>query len=51
MKVEPSSVQQNVDIVTWGLKARIVEQEEMAIARQRLGKHTPEATDTHTTME
>jgi hypothetical protein len=37
--------------MTWRLKARIVEQDEMAIAGQRLKKHAPVATDMHTTME
>jgi hypothetical protein len=38
-------------IVTWRLKARIVEREETAIASQRLGEHAPAATDAHATME
>jgi hypothetical protein len=32
-------------------KARIVESEETAVTRQRLGKHIPAATNTHATME
>jgi hypothetical protein len=33
------------------LKAGIVEAEETAAARQRLGKHLPAATNTHVTIE
>jgi radical SAM superfamily enzyme len=32
-------------------QARIVEQEEMAVAKQRLGKYFHEATNTHATIE
>jgi hypothetical protein len=34
--------------MTWGLKARIVEPEEMAIARQGIDEHVSLATDMHT---
>lgn len=33
------------------LKDRIVEPEEVPIAKQQPGKHTPTATDTHPTLE
>jgi hypothetical protein len=38
-------------IVTRHLKGRIVEPEEMVIARQCYGKHVPVATDTHTAIQ
>jgi hypothetical protein len=37
--------------VTYRLKARSSEREETAVARERLGKHIPAATDTHATIE
>jgi hypothetical protein len=37
--------------VTRSLKAGIVETEETSIARQRLGKHFPAATNTQATIE
>jgi hypothetical protein len=40
-----------INIVTYGLKARSSEREETAVARDRLGKHVPVATDTRTTIE
>jgi hypothetical protein len=39
------------NIVTWSLKVRIAELEEMYITRQRLDKHVPVAMATHATME
>jgi hypothetical protein len=36
---------------TQRLKAGTVESEETAVAKQRLGKHVPAATNTHTTIE
>jgi hypothetical protein len=38
-------------VPTKSLKAGIVESEETDIARQRLGKHGLEATNTHATIE
>jgi hypothetical protein len=40
-----------VNIVTWRLKAGIVEPEKTSITRQRLGKQVPAATDTQATAE
>jgi hypothetical protein len=40
-----------LNIVTWRLKAGIVERIYMAIARQLLSKHAPAATHTHTATE
>jgi hypothetical protein len=39
------------NIVTCGLRARIVETEETAVTRQRLGKHALAAADTNVTVE
>jgi hypothetical protein len=36
---------------TWRLKARIMEQEEMAAARQQHGKHVSVATNRHATIK
>jgi hypothetical protein len=38
-------------MVTWELKAKIVEQEEAAVARQQHGKHVSIATDSNATTE
>jgi hypothetical protein len=38
-------------IVTYMLKAKSVEREETAVARERLGKHTFAETDTQATIE
>jgi hypothetical protein len=38
-------------IVTWRLKAGVVEQEETAVCRQRRGKHVSRATNQHTTIK
>jgi hypothetical protein len=38
-------------IVTWRPQAGILKSEETSIARQRLGKHIPAATNTHATIE
>jgi hypothetical protein len=37
--------------VTYWLKARSAEQKETTVARERLGKHVPVATDTQATIE
>jgi hypothetical protein len=37
--------------VTWPLKAGIVEPEQTSIARQRLSKHIPAATNTQAAIE
>jgi hypothetical protein len=46
-----SSVIAAVNIVTWRLKAGIVKPEQTTIARQRLGKHIPAATNTQAKIE
>jgi hypothetical protein len=38
-------------IVTWRLKAEMVETETMSIARQRFGKHIPAAKNTQATID
>jgi hypothetical protein len=38
---------QNVDIVTWRLKAGIVEPERTSIAKQLFGNHVPAATNSN----
>jgi hypothetical protein len=40
-----------ISIVIWRLKAGVVEQEEMAIVRQRKSKHVSAATNKRTTIE
>jgi hypothetical protein len=39
------------DIVTWRLKAGLVESEETSTARQRLGKQVSSVTDMHAIIE
>jgi hypothetical protein len=40
-----------INIVTWSLKAGILEPEQTFVARQRLGKHIPAETNTHATIK
>jgi hypothetical protein len=45
------SIYNSLDVVTWQLKAGILEQIDATIARQRCCKHVSAATDMHATVE
>lgn len=45
------SIIESLNIVKWRLKARIMEQEKLAVARQRLGKDVCTATNKHVELE